>query len=97
MIISKPKLIYWLYLKPKLVYWLNLKPKLIYWLYLKLNWFIDYIWSLINWFIDWYQGSFGKVFLVKKVNGKDAGVLYAMKVLKKATLKGKNKYPFLLK
>ncbi|XP_023345348.1 ribosomal protein S6 kinase 2 beta [Eurytemora carolleeae] len=33
------------------------------------------------------EGSFGKVFLVKKVNGKDAGVLYAMKVLKKATLK----------
>ncbi|KFD68571.1 hypothetical protein M514_00300 [Trichuris suis] len=33
------------------------------------------------------QGSFGKVFLVRKVVGKDAGVLYAMKVLKKATLK----------
>jgi len=33
------------------------------------------------------QGSFGKVFLVRKVHGKDAGSLYAMKVLKKATLK----------
>lgn len=33
------------------------------------------------------QGSFGKVFLVKKVVGPDAGALYAMKVLKKATLK----------
>ena len=34
------------------------------------------------------QGSFGKVFLVRKIFGKDAGTLYAMKVLKKATLKG---------
>ncbi|XP_057178273.1 ribosomal protein S6 kinase alpha-3 isoform X3 [Triplophysa rosa] len=33
------------------------------------------------------QGSFGKVFLVKKTVGPDAGQLYAMKVLKKATLK----------
>ncbi|UYV81796.1 RPS6KA2 [Cordylochernes scorpioides] len=33
------------------------------------------------------QGSFGKVFLVKKITGPDAGTLYAMKVLKKATLK----------
>jgi len=33
------------------------------------------------------QGSFGKVFLVRKIQGKDAGTLYAMKVLKKATLK----------
>ncbi|XP_062510728.1 ribosomal protein S6 kinase 2 beta-like isoform X2 [Corticium candelabrum] len=33
------------------------------------------------------QGSFGKVFLVKKTEGPDAGTLYAMKVLKKATLK----------
>ncbi|KAM0735626.1 Ribosomal protein S6 kinase alpha-3 [Formica fusca] len=33
------------------------------------------------------QGSFGKVFLVRKVAGKDSGTLYAMKVLKKATLK----------
>jgi len=33
------------------------------------------------------QGSFGKVFLVRKCQGKDAGTLYAMKVLKKATLK----------
>ncbi|XP_054273253.1 ribosomal protein S6 kinase 2 beta isoform X3 [Macrosteles quadrilineatus] len=33
------------------------------------------------------QGSFGKVFLVRKIIGPDAGTLYAMKVLKKATLK----------
>ncbi|KAL4624708.1 ribosomal protein S6 kinase alpha-3 isoform X1 [Arapaima gigas] len=33
------------------------------------------------------QGSFGKVFLVKKITGPDAGQLYAMKVLRKATLK----------
>ncbi|XP_053268023.1 ribosomal protein S6 kinase alpha-3 isoform X3 [Pleuronectes platessa] len=33
------------------------------------------------------QGSFGKVFLVRKNSGPDAGQLYAMKVLKKATLK----------
>ncbi|XP_025029213.1 ribosomal protein S6 kinase alpha-3 isoform X1 [Python bivittatus] len=33
------------------------------------------------------QGSFGKVFLVKKISGSDAKQLYAMKVLKKATLK----------
>lgn len=29
-----------------------------------------------------------KVFLVRKIIGPDAGTLYAMKVLKKATLKG---------
>ena len=34
------------------------------------------------------QGSFGKVFLVRKKTGKDKGAFYAMKVLKKATLKG---------
>ena len=34
------------------------------------------------------QGSFGKVFLVRKKGGKDQGAFYAMKVLKKATLKG---------
>ncbi|CAI5793746.1 S6 kinase alpha-6 isoform X1 [Podarcis lilfordi] len=33
------------------------------------------------------QGSFGKVFLVRKIFGPDAGQLYAMKVLKKASLK----------
>ncbi|XP_037081808.1 ribosomal protein S6 kinase 2 beta-like [Pollicipes pollicipes] len=33
------------------------------------------------------QGSFGKVFLVRKITGSDVGTLYAMKVLKKATLK----------
>ncbi|CAI8017761.1 Ribosomal protein S6 kinase alpha-3 [Geodia barretti] len=33
------------------------------------------------------QGSFGKVFLVRKAVGKDVGKLYAMKVLKKASLK----------
>ncbi|XP_063840102.1 LOW QUALITY PROTEIN: ribosomal protein S6 kinase alpha-5-like [Scylla paramamosain] len=30
--------------------------------------------------------AYGKVFLVRKVSGKDAGKLYAMKVLKKATI-----------
>uniref|UniRef100_A0A6I8S6V4 Ribosomal protein S6 kinase n=1 Tax=Xenopus tropicalis TaxID=8364 RepID=A0A6I8S6V4_XENTR len=33
------------------------------------------------------QGSFGKVFLVRKITPPDANQLYAMKVLKKATLK----------
>uniref|UniRef100_T1JMJ2 non-specific serine/threonine protein kinase n=1 Tax=Strigamia maritima TaxID=126957 RepID=T1JMJ2_STRMM len=33
------------------------------------------------------QGSFGKVFLVRKNTSHDTGTLYAMKVLKKATLK----------
>uniref|UniRef100_H2Y4V1 non-specific serine/threonine protein kinase n=1 Tax=Ciona savignyi TaxID=51511 RepID=H2Y4V1_CIOSA len=33
------------------------------------------------------QGSFGKVFLVRKIVGNDRGQLYAMKVLKKAKLK----------
>lgn len=37
------------------------------------------------------EGSFGKVFLVRKIVGKDAGSLYAMKVLKKATLKVKDR------
>ena len=34
------------------------------------------------------EGSFGKVFLVRKLFGPDSGTLYAMKVLRKATLKG---------
>ncbi|XP_014771715.1 ribosomal protein S6 kinase 2 beta isoform X2 [Octopus bimaculoides] len=33
------------------------------------------------------QGSFGKVFLVRKISGNDQDTLYAMKVLRKATLK----------
>lgn len=33
------------------------------------------------------EGSFGKVFLVRKITHPDSGTLYAMKVLKKATLK----------
>lgn len=33
------------------------------------------------------EGSFGKVYLVKKMAGPDTGSLYAMKVLRKATLK----------
>lgn len=37
------------------------------------------------------EGSFGKVFLVRKIVGLDAGTLYAMKVLKKATLKVKDR------
>ncbi|CAG9769622.1 unnamed protein product [Ceutorhynchus assimilis] len=38
------------------------------------------------------EGSFGKVFLVRKIVGTDAGTLYAMKVLKKATLKVRDRY-----
>lgn len=37
------------------------------------------------------EGSFGRVFLVRKIVGKDSGTLYAMKVLKKATLKVKDR------
>ena len=37
-----------------------------------------------------------QVFLVRKNVGKDAGTLYAMKVLKKATLKGQNYQSFIL-
>jgi p90 ribosomal S6 kinase len=33
------------------------------------------------------QGSFGKVFLVRKTEGRDSNKLFAMKVLRKATLK----------
>lgn len=36
-------------------------------------------------------GAYGKVFLVRKVSGRDAGKLYAMKVLKKATIVQKKK------
>lgn len=36
-------------------------------------------------------GAYGKVFLVRKISGKDAGKLYAMKVLKKATIVQKKK------
>lgn len=35
-----------------------------------------------------------QVFLVRKIVGPDSGTLYAMKVLKKATLKGKSKTEF---
>ncbi|VDO40314.1 unnamed protein product [Onchocerca flexuosa] len=38
------------------------------------------------------QGSFGKVLLVKKTRGRDAGQLFAMKILKKATLKVRDRY-----
>eukprot|EP01147_Barroeca_monosierra_P005054 gene5054-6966_t len=38
------------------------------------------------------QGSFGKVFLVRKKTGQDANALYAMKVLKKATLKVRDRF-----
>lgn len=38
------------------------------------------------------EGSFGKVFLVRKSAGSDAGTLYAMKVLKKATLKIRDRH-----
>ncbi|ELU01154.1 hypothetical protein CAPTEDRAFT_1743 [Capitella teleta] len=36
-------------------------------------------------------GAYGKVFLVRKVGGRDAGKLYAMKVLKKASIVQKTK------
>ncbi|XP_059485343.1 ribosomal protein S6 kinase alpha-5-like isoform X2 [Neocloeon triangulifer] len=36
-------------------------------------------------------GAYGKVFLVRKVGGQDSGRLYAMKVLKKATIVQKKK------
>ncbi|GAB6020087.1 Chromosomal serine/threonine-protein kinase jil-1 [Chamberlinius hualienensis] len=36
-------------------------------------------------------GAYGKVFLVRKLSGKDHGKLYAMKVLKKATIVQKRK------
>eukprot|EP00056_Hartaetosiga_gracilis_P021422 m.24053 g.24053 ORF g.24053 m.24053 type:complete len:750 (-) comp9068_c0_seq1:105-2354(-) len=38
------------------------------------------------------QGSFGKVFLVRKKTGSDGNRLYAMKVLKKATLKVRDRF-----
>ncbi|CAG9856477.1 unnamed protein product [Phyllotreta striolata] len=38
------------------------------------------------------EGSFGKVFLARKVEGADAGTLYAMKVLKKATLRVRDRH-----
>ena len=38
------------------------------------------------------QGSFGKVFMVKKLTGKDQNTLYAMKVLKKAALKVRDRH-----
>lgn len=34
------------------------------------------------------EGSFGKVFLVRKIKGSNSGTFYASKVLKKANLKG---------
>lgn len=37
------------------------------------------------------EGSFGKVFLVRKVSGADAGTLYAMKVINYFTLQCYNK------
>lgn len=38
-----------------------------------------------------------QVFLVRKIVGKDVGTLYAMKVLRKATLKGRKPHIFQLK
>jgi p90 ribosomal S6 kinase len=35
------------------------------------------------------EGSFGKVFLVRKLKGENAELLYALKVIKKQALKGK--------
>ena len=39
-------------------------------------------------YLDFSFPVYLQVFLVRKVSGKDKGTLYAMKVLKKATLKG---------
>lgn len=39
------------------------------------------------------EGSFGKVFLVRKTQGTDKGKMFAMKVLKKSTLKRKFHLP----
>lgn len=36
-------------------------------------------------------GAYGKVFLVRKIGGHDHGKLYAMKVLKKASIAAKQK------
>ncbi len=41
---------------------------------------VDMLTELYTWLLQ--------VFLVRKISGEDAGTLYAMKVLKKATLKG---------
>lgn len=38
------------------------------------------------------EGSFGKVFLVRKIVGTDSGTLYAMKVLRKASLRVRDRY-----
>lgn len=38
------------------------------------------------------EGSFGKVFLVRKIVGNDAGILYAMKVLRKASLRVRDRH-----
>lgn len=38
------------------------------------------------------EGSFGKVFLVRKIVGTDAGSLYAMKVLRKASLRVRDRH-----
>ena len=49
-------------------------------------------WSLPSVFVDFLNHTaYGKVFLVRKVSGHDAGKLYAMKVLKKATIVQKAK------
>ena len=42
----------------------------------------------------WYRCV--QVFLVRRIIGKDAGKLYAMKVLKKASLKGKRVYSIIV-
>lgn len=36
--------------------------------------------------VIYHSAAYGKVFLVRKIGGKDADKLYAMKVLKKATV-----------
>lgn len=48
-------------------------------------------WTLLSVSVYFNLPAYGKVFLVRKVSGHDAGKLYAMKVLKKATIVQKAK------
>ncbi len=55
---------------------------------------LDYIVQLSKWtlcLIFFYVAAYGKVFLVRKRGGHDHGTLYAMKVLKKASIVQKKK------
>ena len=47
--------------------------------------------GLTTHFLLYFYKAYGKVFLVRKTTGKDQGKLYAMKVLKKASIVQKTK------